>query len=125
MAERRSRRVVDPGHRVELEPSSRRVRVRVGGVVIADSERTLIVRETGHAPVVYFPRADVRTDLLEATERSTSCPFKGDASYWTIRAGDHVEENAVWAYEDPFPELSGLAAFLAFYPDRVEWEFAD
>ena len=105
-----------------LDPSSEHVRVRLGGELIADSRRTLVVRETKHDPVVYFPREDVRLDLLERTEHTTFCPFKGDACYWSIRAGDRVEENAVWSYEDPFPEVAGLKDYVSFYPDRVEWE---
>lgn len=111
-----------PDHRVDFEPSSDRIRVKLGGVVIADSNRTLTVRETNHEPVTYFPRRDVRFDLLEATSHQTFCPFKGDASYWTIRAGDAVRENAVWGYEDPFAEAEKLAGYVAFYADRVEWE---
>lgn len=111
-----------PNHRVELEPSSERIRVKLDGVVVADSDRTLTVRETNHDPVPYFPRQDVRFDLLEPTSHQTFCPFKGDASYWTIRVGSNVRENAVWGYEDPFPEVKGLADYVAFYADRVEWE---
>jgi uncharacterized protein (DUF427 family) len=111
-----------PDYRVDLEPSSRRVRVRLGGELIADSSRTLVVRETKHEPVVYFPREDVRLEALERTDHETFCPFKGEAAYWTLRAGDRVEENAVWSYEDPFDEVAGLKDYVAFYPDRVEWE---
>lgn len=111
-----------PGYRVDLEPSSTRVRVRVHGEVIADSERTLIVRETKHDPVVYFPSEDVRFDHLEPTSHTTFCPFKGEASYWTFRAGDHLEENLVWSYPAPFEQVAGLTDYLSFYPDRVDWE---
>ena len=90
--------------------------------MIADSARTLVVRETKHDPVVYFPREDVRLDAMQRTEHETFCPFKGEASYWTLRVGDRVEENAVWTYEDPFDEVAGLKDYVSFYPDRVDWQ---
>jgi uncharacterized protein (DUF427 family) len=111
-----------PDYRVELESNPSRVRVRFHGDVVADSERTLVVRETKHDPVVYFPRQDVRFELLERTDHGTFCPFKGEASYWTLRVGDRIEENCVWSYEDPFDEVAGLKDYVAFYADRVEWE---
>ena len=111
-----------PEYRVELEPSAERIRIRFGGEVVADSQRTLIVRETKHDPVVYFPKQDVVAERLEPTEHSSFCQFKGEASYWTIRVGDQVAENAVWSYADPFEEVAGLADHVAFYPDRVQWE---
>jgi uncharacterized protein (DUF427 family) len=64
----------------------------------------------------------VRFELLEPTDHQTFCPFKGEASYWTLRVGDRVEENAVWSYEDAFDEVEGLEGYVAFYPDRVDWE---
>ena len=113
-----------PGYRVDLEPDPRRVRVRLSGVAIAETTRALLVRETRHAPVVYFPREDVHLERLEATAHRSYCPFKGEARYWTIRAGDRVAENAAWSYEDPFQQVAGLKDCVAFYEDRVEWEFS-
>lgn len=109
-----------PDYRVDLEPHAARVRVFVGDVEIADSQRTLLVKETKHDPVVYFPRDDVRMDLFERTEHETFCPFKGSASYWTVRAGDRLEENAVWTYEDPFEQVLGLKDYVSFYVGRGE-----
>lgn len=111
-----------PDYRVDLEPCAERVRVTCGGEVLADSTATLTVRESRHDPVTYFPRADVRLDQLERTDHETFCPFKGQASYWTIRAGGADGENAVWSYEDPFDEVAGLKDYVAFYADRVQWE---
>src|SRR6185369_10060361 len=91
------RRERQPGHVVKVEPSPRWVRVVFNGETIADSKRVKLVMETGVLPVYYFPKEDVRWDLLEATDRQTHCPYKGDASYWTIRVGDRVAENAVWS----------------------------
>ena len=78
------------------------------------------MRETKHDPVVYFPLQDVRFDLMEKTEHETFCPFKGEASYWTLRVEGGSEDNVVWGYEDPFEQVTGLKGYVAFYPDRVE-----
>ncbi|MEE8473968.1 MAG: DUF427 domain-containing protein [Myxococcota bacterium] len=122
MAKRESLYHKYPDYRVNLDPSTARVRVSFAGEMIAESERTLMVRETKHTPVVYFPRDDVRLDLLEATSHVTFCPFKGEASYWTLRVGDRVEENVVWSYADPFDEVAGIKDYVSFYADRVDWE---
>ena len=111
-----------PDYKVDLETSPQRVRVSLGGEIVADSRATLTVRETKHEPVVYFPREDVRFEALERTNHKSFCPFKGEASYWTLRVADRTEENAVWSYEDPFDEVAGLTDYVAFYTDRVEWE---
>ena len=111
-----------PDYRVDLERSSDRVQVRFNGEIIADSGRTLIVREMQLAPVVYFPRRDVRFDLLEKTDHETFCPFKGEASYFSLRLGSRIEENVIWSYEEPFDEVAGLKDYMAFYPERVAWE---
>ena len=111
-----------PDYRVDLEPNTKRIRVRFDGETVADSRRPLVVRETKHDPVIYFPREDVRFERLERTRHQTFCPFKGDASYWSLRVGDRIEENAAWCYESPFDEVAGLKDYIAFYPDRVEWD---
>lgn len=111
-----------PDYRVDLEPNTKRIRVRFDGEIVADSRRTLVVRETKHDPVIYFPREDVRFERLERTRHQTFCPFKGDASYWSLRVGDRIEENVAWSYESPFDEVAGLKDYIAFYPDRVEWD---
>ena len=114
-----------PDHRVDLLPESRRVKVVFGGVTIADSGAALRVEETEHGPVYYLPEKDVRLDLMRPTEHHTRCPYKGEASYWTIEVpGDtgsvRRAENAVWAYPSPYDEVSGLAGYYAFYPNRVD-----
>jgi uncharacterized protein (DUF427 family) len=108
------------GHRVWTQPNGRRVRVLLGGQAVADSSRTLYLFETGHLPVYYFPRSDVRFDLLEASAHQTHCPFKGDASYYTVAAGGRRAENAVWAYPQPLPSVGEIADYVAFY-----WNAAD
>lgn len=110
----------NPDYRITFEPSPRRVRVAFGGETIADSTGVRLLFETRHLPVYYFPRADVRFDLLRATEHHSFCPYKGTASYWTITAGDLVSENAVWGYPEPFAEVAAIDDYVAFYWDRVD-----
>ena len=106
--------------RVRLEPNRRRVRVFFGGEAVADSSRTLYLFETGHLPVYYFPRDDVRFDLPEPTSHRTHCPYKGDASYYTVVAGGQRYENVVWAYPDPIDSVPELKDYVAFYWDRAD-----
>jgi uncharacterized protein (DUF427 family) len=107
-------------HALYLEPSPRRVRGVIGGETVVDSTDVYLLHETGHLPVWYFPRSDVRFDLLEATDHTTHCPFKGDASYWTIRAGGKVAENKVWGYPEILPETPDITDRVAFYWDAVD-----
>ena len=110
-----TRGVRNPDHHVWVEPSPKWVRVLAGGETIVDTKRALLLRETGHTPVYYLPMDDVRMEFLEPTDRSSHCPYKGDATYWTLKVGDKVEENAVWSYPVPLdaeaPDLSGHVAF--------------
>lgn len=102
-------------HALYLEDSPRRVRVVFGGETVADSRRVKLLHETGHLPVYYFPEGDVRMDLLEPTDHTTHCPFKGDASYWSVKVGDRVAENAVWGYPEPIESCPPIAGHVAFY----------
>ena len=90
------------------------------GHVVAASERALDLREGGGRPVVYVPRADADMACFEPTARHTHCPFKGEASYFTLKASGHEAQNAVWSYEAPIPAAAAIAGHLAFYPDQVE-----
>jgi uncharacterized protein (DUF427 family) len=112
----------NPDRDIRLEPSPRRVRVRFGDKWIADSTEMMLMYESGHLPVYYFPVKDVRLDLLHPTEHSSYCQYKGDASYWTIEAGGRKSENAIWAYQTPYDEMVaiGLEDYCAFYWDRVD-----
>ncbi|HEX3957156.1 MAG TPA: DUF427 domain-containing protein [Trebonia sp.] len=111
--------------RVRTEPNHRRVRVFFGGQAVADSSRTIYLFETGHLPVYYFPREDVRFDLLEPTSHHTHCPWKGDASYYDVVAGGRRAENAVWAYPAPIDSLPELKDFVAFYWDKADAWFEE
>ena len=113
-----------PGHSVTTKPARVRVRVTYKGEVIADTTDAVALEESmGEgkktlAPVVYYiPRKDVKMDRLVRTSHSTHCPFKGDASYYSLKNGP---ENAVWSYEQPYDEMSAIRETLAFYPDKVE-----
>jgi uncharacterized protein (DUF427 family) len=110
---------------VRTEPVHRRVRAYLGGVAVADSTRTLLLLEARHLPVYYFPPADVRTDLLEPTAKRTHCPHKGDASYWTVRVGDRVADNAAWSYQDPIGGRDDIKGYLAFYWGKLDAWFEE
>jgi len=103
-----------------LEAVSRSVVVRLAGVVVAETRRPLRVLETSHPPVYYVPRVDVAPGVLVAGDGRSWCEYKGTASYWSVRAGDVLAEDAAWSYEDPAPPYAGLAGAVAFYPGRVE-----
>ncbi len=107
-------------HPISIAPNSSRVRVMLGGKVLADTRRALTMRETSLPPVHYIPREDVDMALLTRTAHATHCPFKGDASYFTVQANGRTAENAAWSYEQPFPAVSAIAERLAFYPERVD-----
>ena len=110
----------NPDYRILFERSPRRVRVRFNGETIADSTDAHLLLETRHLPVYYFPRSHVRMDLLTATPHRTFCPYKGDASYWTVAAAGKIAENAVWSYQEPFAEVAAIKDFVAFYWNLME-----
>ena len=105
---------------IRLEPNHRRVRVVVDGLVIADTIQSIYLFETGHLPVYYFPKDDIRFDPLDSTDRVTHCPLKGDAEYWSIVVGERRIENAVWSYPSPIEGAPDLSAYAAFYWNKVD-----
>jgi uncharacterized protein (DUF427 family)/class 3 adenylate cyclase len=109
-----------PDYRISYEPCDRRVRVVFNGVTVADTRSALVVQETRLPPVYYLPREDVRMDLMTRTDYHTHCPFKGNASYWTLAVGDEVAENAVWSYEDPLPDAAPIRDYVGFYRNRMD-----
>jgi uncharacterized protein (DUF427 family)/putative intracellular protease/amidase len=108
------------GHTITTGPVDGLVTARWAGEVVAESHDALLLRETGLPPVTYFPIDDVRMDLLHRTEHHTRCPFKGEASYWSIEVGGRRSEDIAWAYEDPLPARVDLKGRIAFYADRLE-----
>ncbi len=110
----------DPYTRVDTVHSSRHVRVEVGGQVVAESKRPVLLYETGLPTRYYIPKLDVRMDLLEATDTVTHCPYKGAASYWSLRVGDKAYQDFVWSYPRPIPEIPKIENLLCFYNERVD-----
>jgi uncharacterized protein (DUF427 family) len=115
-----SKKIPGPDHPITIEPNPNIVRVTFNGQVVADTMRALTLRESTYKPVFYIPRADVRMAWLQRTDHVTHCPYKGDASYYTLRVGERMAGNAVWSYEHPYPAVAAIAGRLAFYPQRVD-----
>jgi uncharacterized protein (DUF427 family) len=109
-----------PDHPIRIERNPSRVVVSLAGKIIADTARALTLREASYPPVQYIPREDVDMAALERTQHSTFCPYKGDASYYSIAAGGERSVNAIWTYEQPHEAMAAIKGHLAFYPDRVD-----
>jgi uncharacterized protein (DUF427 family) len=109
-----------PDHPITVTHNPKRVRVRFGGRVIADTTRALTLQEARYPAVLYIPRADADMTALTRTRHHTHCPYKGDASYFSIAVDGREAPNAVWTYEQPFSAVAEIKDHLAFYPDRVD-----
>jgi len=107
-------------HPITVQPTQGRVTVRWNGQIIADTTRALTLEEAGFASVQYIPLEDVEASLLEPSPHVTYCPYKGDATYFTLKASGQRTLNAVWTYKEPFEAVAPIAGYLAFYPDRVQ-----
>jgi uncharacterized protein (DUF427 family) len=114
-----------PGQAMYIESIGKRVRVVLAGETIADSTNTLLLSESGLQPAYYFPPADVRSEVLEPSDRHTRCPKKGEASYHTLRVGDRLEEAAAWYYPEPLPGAEAIKDHLAFYFHRMDHWFEE
>jgi uncharacterized protein (DUF427 family) len=112
---------------VRVEPTVKRVRAMLGGRTVVDSRRALLLFEKGHLPVYYFPLEDVDRDLLEDSDTHTTCPRKGEASYYTVRAGDRVVQDAAWRYPEPIEACPDISGHVAFYWSKMDswWEEDD
>lgn len=108
---------------ISAETAACNVTLEFNGVTIADSDRAILYKEARLPPVYYFPREDVRMDLMRRTRHRTHCPFKGNASYWSINVGDREAENSVWSYENPLPEAGAIKGHLAFYLEKLGASF--
>lgn len=115
-------KIPGPDHPITIAAAGKRVRVSSGGAVIADTARALVLREASYPAVYYIPRPDADAARLVRTDRTTHCPYKGDASYFSIRTDAGILANAVWSYETPYPAMAAIAGHLAFYPDKVTIE---
>jgi len=106
-----------PRHRVSVKPAGARLRVFAQGELLADTRDALLLEESGYGPVYYVPRRDVRMERLARSQHRSHCPFKGEASYFSLAGGG---EDAAWSYEDPYDEVSVIKDHLAFYPQKVD-----
>ncbi len=111
-----------PDHPISITANPKTIRITANGVVIAETAHALSLKEAGYPVVQYVPRADANMALLSRTGRSTHCPYKGDASYFSIDADGQTLANAIWTYETPFPAMTQIAGHLAFYPNKVTIE---
>jgi uncharacterized protein (DUF427 family) len=116
----KARKIPGPDHPITIERNPARITVMVGGKVIADTREALTLHEATYPGVQYIPRKDVNMSLLERTQHSTYCPYKGDCSYYSIPSGGAKSVNAVWTYEAAYPAVAAINEYLAFYPDRVD-----
>jgi uncharacterized protein (DUF427 family) len=110
----------DPYTRVDILPSSRHVRVEVDGVTVAESAKPTLLFETGLPVRYYLPKTHVRMDLLTPTDTASHCPYKGQAEWWSVRAGDDLHEELAWSYRTPLPESQRIAGLIAFYNEQVD-----
>ena len=113
-------KIPGPDHPIAVARNPNQVIVTFAGHVIADTREALTLKEASYPPVFYIPRQDIHMALLQRTEHATYCPYKGDASYFTLAAGGRAAANAVWTYEHPHPAMTVIKDHLAFYPDRVD-----
>lgn len=109
-----------PDHPISISKNPHRIRVMLGGFIVAETTEALTLSEASLPPVHYIPRRDVHMDLMEPTERRTHCPYKGEASYFKATAGGLVRDNAAWSYETPHAPVGAIAGHLAFYPEKVD-----
>lgn len=113
-------KIPGPDHPISIGKSTSHVVVTVGGKTVADSRNAVLLRESSYPPVLYIPRADVDMTLLQRTDHSSYCPYKGDCSYYSIPSGGERSTNAIWTYETPYDAVAGIAEYMAFYPNRVD-----
>jgi len=106
------------GHQITITPTRDHIEVTLGGEKLAESDRAVLLNETGYPTRYYIPREDVRTELLRPTSHHTTCPFKGEASYWSAEVDGQVHRDIVWSYPDPIPAAADIAGLLCFWTER-------
>jgi uncharacterized protein (DUF427 family) len=116
----RTVKVPGPDHPITLRSNAKRVLVKIGDQVLADTRHAITLKEASYPEVHYIPRADVDMTLLSRSTHMTYCPYKGDCNYFSLASGHAQADNAVWTYEQPFPFVADIKDHLAFYSDRVE-----
>ena len=112
----------NPGHRITVEPFDGVVTVTFSDAIVASSDEALVLREANYPPVYYIPFRDVYFEFLSPSDSSTHCPYKGDASYWTVTAVGESMKDVMWAYRAPFDEMTAIKDHGAFYPNKVRIE---
>jgi uncharacterized protein (DUF427 family) len=112
--------VPGPDHPITVTPADSTVTVSFGGRIIAKTDDALVLQESTYPAVHYLPLDAVDADVLEVSDHASYCPFKGDASYYSLDDGEHRSEDAVWSYVEPYEAVSEIAGRVAFYPDRVD-----
>ncbi len=116
----RTVKIPGPDHPIIIAANPNRIRVMLGGRVVADTRAALTLREASYRAVQYIPRQDVDMALLDQSEHTTYCPYKGECHYYSITSGGDRSTNAVWTYEVPYEAVAAIKGHLAFYPDRVD-----
>jgi uncharacterized protein (DUF427 family) len=117
----RTAKIPDATHPITISPTGNRVTVRLGDVTVAETDRALSLAEADYPVVQYIPLDDVNTSLLDRTTTQTYCPYKGDASYYSVKSPDgSTETDLIWTYERPYLSVAEIAGHVAFYPNRAE-----
>lgn len=114
-----------PDYQIDIAPAGKSVRIEVDGTTVVESQNALLMREQNHQPVYYFPQSDVKMAQFQRTDHSTHCPFKGDASYWTLTVASRVLENVMWSYEAPCDEVAAIKSYVAFYREQLDDWYED
>jgi uncharacterized protein (DUF427 family) len=112
-------KIPGPDHPITISPLKGRVTVQFKGVQVAQSDKALELKEAQYPAVIYVPRSDISIEHYVRTEHRTHCPYKGDASYFSLTADGQSAENAVWTYEEAYPSVKEIEGHVAFYPDKV------
>ena len=107
---------------IKIRPAEGTWVVRAGGAVLGESSNALELSEGDYPPVIYFPRDDIAMEFLDSSDKTSTCPHKGDASYFSIVTKSTVLADVAWSYEDPKDDVADIKGYLAFYPDQVAVE---
>ena len=118
-------KIPGPDHPITVTPAGKHIVVRLGDVVVADTRNALALQEATYPVAYYVPRADADMRHFARTDHHTTCPYKGEASYFSLTADGQQADNAVWTYETPYPAMADIREFLAFYPNKVQIDVTD
>ena len=116
----RQTKIPGPDHPITITPTQGHVVVTLAGHTVADTRRALTLQEASYPPVQYIPLADVDPELLASSDHTTWCPYKGEASYYSLPAGGDRSVNAIWSYRTPHEAVAAVKDHVAFYPDRID-----